>query len=62
MLVLTRRVGEALVLDVAGHRIVVRVIDVHRGNVRLGCDAEREVQIYREEHLAKGPWRGVASE
>lgn len=46
MLVLSRRIGESIVI---GNEVVVRVIDVRGDQVRLGIDAPRDVQIHREE-------------
>lgn len=46
MLVLTRRPGESIVV---GQDIVVTVIEIKGGQVRIGIDAPREVDVYREE-------------
>lgn len=46
MLVLTRRPGESIVV---GEDIVVTVIEIKGGQVRIGIDAPREVDVYREE-------------
>lgn len=46
MLVLTRKVGEKLLI---GEDIVVNVIDVNRGNVRIGIEAPGHVSILRYE-------------
>jgi carbon storage regulator len=46
VLVLTRRVGDAVVI---GEDIVITVLEVHGGEVRLGIDAPREVAVNREE-------------
>ena len=47
MLVLTRRVDEAVVI---GKDVVVRVLGVEKnGQVRLGIEAPRDVRILREE-------------
>ncbi|HTQ40405.1 MAG TPA: carbon storage regulator [Pirellulales bacterium] len=46
MLVLTRKVGEKIVV---GNRIVVEVLRTKGGRVRLGIDAPREVCVYRDE-------------
>jgi carbon storage regulator len=46
MLVLTRRVGEAIVI---GNGMVVRVLEVRGDQVRLGVDAPRSVPVHREE-------------
>lgn len=48
MLVLSRKIGEVIVI---GDNIQIRVIDIDRGKIRLGIDCPREVPIYREELL-----------
>ena len=46
MLVLTRKIGETVVV---GNSIRVTIVDLSGGTVRLGFDAPAEVSIYREE-------------
>ena len=46
MLVLTRKVGESIVI---ADDIVVTVIEIRGGQVRLGVDAPKEVSIHRSE-------------
>lgn len=46
MLILTRRVGESLVI---GDNVVVNVLGVKGNQVRIGVDAPREVVVDREE-------------
>lgn len=46
MLVLTRRVGESIVI---GDEIVVTVLDVRGDQVRVGIAAPRSVRVHREE-------------
>ena len=46
MLILTRRVGEALVI---GQDVTVTVLGVKGNQVRLGVNAPREVAVHREE-------------
>ncbi|WP_062137994.1 carbon storage regulator CsrA [Demequina aestuarii] len=48
MLVLSRRVGESLVI---GGDIVVTVLDVRSDGVRIGIDAPRHVRVSRSEIL-----------
>lgn len=48
MLVLSRRVGERLVI---GDDIVLTVIEVRSDGVRLGIDAPRHVRVHRAEIL-----------
>jgi carbon storage regulator len=46
MLVLSRKIGEAIVIDGG---IVVRVADAQGGRVRLAIDAPRSTRVDREE-------------
>ena len=46
MLVLTRRVGENLII---GDNITIQVLGISGKQVRLGIDAPKEVSIHREE-------------
>lgn len=46
MLVLTRKVGERILI---GDNIVVQVVDFSRGSVRIGIDAPETVSIFRYE-------------
>jgi carbon storage regulator len=46
MLVLSRKIGEAIVIDGG---ITVRVVEVHGGRVRLAIEAPRSVRVDREE-------------
>ncbi len=46
MLILTRRVGESVVI---GDDIVVTVVEVRGDSVRIGIDAPRSVDVHREE-------------
>ena len=48
MLVLSRRVGERLMI---GEDIVITVIDVRSDGVRIGIDAPRHVRVNRAEIL-----------
>lgn len=48
MLVLTRRVGESLVI---GDDVVVTVLEVRSDGVRVGIEAPRHVRVHRAEVL-----------
>jgi len=46
MLILTRRVGESLII---GDDVVVNILGVKGNQVRIGVDAPKEVPVHREE-------------
>ena len=46
MLILTRKVGESIIID---DDILVKIVDVQGGQVRVGIEAPSSVDIYREE-------------
>ncbi len=46
MLILTRRVGEALMI---GHDVAVTVLGVNGDRVRIGIEAPKCVAVHREE-------------
>lgn len=46
MLVLTRKIGESLVV---GDDVVIRVLDIKADVVRIGVEAPRHVKVHRQE-------------
>jgi carbon storage regulator len=46
MLILTRRVQEALIIN---DNVTITVLSVKGNQVRLGIDAPRDVEVHREE-------------
>lgn len=46
MLILTRRVGESLII---GDEVTVTVLGVRGNQVRLGVNAPKDVSVHREE-------------
>ena len=54
MLVLSRKLGEKVHIMIDGQPdIVIMVVDIDRGKIRLGVEAEKSVKIMRGE-LLKG--------
>lgn len=50
MLILTRRIGEALMV---GNDVSITVLGVKGNQVRLGIDAPKDVAVHREEIFQK---------
>jgi carbon storage regulator len=46
MLILTRRIGETVMI---GHKITVTVVGVNANQVRVGVNAPKDVEVHREE-------------
>jgi carbon storage regulator len=48
MLVLSRKQGERIII---GDDIIITVVSLDYGRVRLGVEAPREIEVWREEML-----------
>ena len=46
MLILTRRIGESLII---GDDIVVKVLGDNHGQIKIGIDAPQDIPVHREE-------------
>jgi len=51
MLVLSRKISEKIILQTSDGEIVLMVIGIDRGQVKLGLDAPKSVNICRSELL-----------
>jgi carbon storage regulator CsrA len=49
MLVLTRKPGEVIILDLGGREISVHILHTSTGRVSIGVDAPMEVKVRRGE-------------
>jgi len=50
MLILTRRLGESIIID---NNIKITVIDINKQQIKLGIDAPKYITINREEIAKK---------
>lgn len=50
MLILTRRIGEKIVL---GEDVIISIVGVKGSQIRIGTEAPPEVPVYREEIYQK---------
>lgn len=46
MLILTRNIGEALIID---RDIIIRILGYQQRQVRLGIEAPRSIEVHRKE-------------
>jgi len=49
MLVLTRKPGEIVILDLGGREVSVHILHTSTGRVSLGVDAPRDIKVRRGE-------------
>ncbi len=50
MLVLTRKLGESIIID---ENVQISVIEINKNNIKLGINAPEELTVYREEVFLK---------
>jgi carbon storage regulator len=46
MLILTRRIGEAIII---GDNVAINVLSIKGSQVKIGVDAPKEISVHREE-------------
>lgn len=56
MLILTRKVGEVIVIGTKPNQIEVTIFEVDRGRVRLGFEADRSIPIMRSELIGEAKY------
>lgn len=55
MLVLSRKLGEQIIIGEGVNRVVITVVDIDRGKIRIGVEAAREIPVHRAELLDEPP-------
>ncbi len=50
MLILTRKLGESIIVD---ENVQISVIEINKNNIKIGINAPKELSIYREEVFLK---------
>ena len=50
MLILTRKLGESIIID---DNVQISVIEINKNNIKIGVNAPKELTIYREEVFLK---------
>lgn len=50
MLILTRKLGESIIID---EDVQISVIEINKNNIKIGVNAPKELTIYRKEVFLK---------
>ncbi len=50
MLILTRKLGESIIVD---ENVQISVMEINKNNIKIGINAPKELTIYREEVFVK---------
>lgn len=58
MLILTRKIGEIIKI---GDNITLHIVDISKGNVKLGIEAPKDVTILRQEVYERVKEMNIAS-
>lgn len=49
MLILSRKVGESIIIKVGSNNIKITILESNNGTLKLGFEAPKEIKIYRSE-------------
>ncbi|ABX31132.1 carbon storage regulator, CsrA [Petrotoga mobilis SJ95] len=49
MLILSRKIGESIVIQVGNRKIKLIMVEQDNGNIKIGFEAPKDIKIYREE-------------
>jgi len=50
MLILTRKLGERIII---GEKVQLSVVEINKNNIKIGINAPKDITIYREEVFKK---------
>ncbi len=50
MLILTRKLGESIII---GEKVQLSVVEINKNNIKIGINAPKDITIYREELFEK---------
>ena len=50
MLILTRKLGESIII---GDDIQISIVDINKSNIKLGVNAPKSIAVFREEIFMK---------
>ena len=50
MLILTRKLGESIII---GENVQLSVVEINKNNIKVGINAPKDITIYREEVFEK---------
>lgn len=53
MLVLSRKLGERIMIGTGADQVVLTIVEIDRGKIRIGIEAPKDVVIMREELLPR---------
>lgn len=49
MLILSRKIGESIVIQVGDKKIKFTIVEMNNGNIKIGFEAPKDIKIYRNE-------------